>query len=632
MCGFAGFAASDPQRPVEGALARRMASRLAHRGPDGEGLISVPGCAMAHQRLAIIDLSERGAQPMSNEDGAIWIVFNGEIYNHVELRRELETRHPFHSESDTEVILHLYEDQGPACVKRLRGMFAFALWDSLNGRLLLARDRLGKKPLHYRIGPEGIAFASEIPSLLASGEARAFDSSTLGAYLCLGYIPAPATGLEGILRLPAGCTLTYEKGRADLKPYWAVPIPPPSTPLGVPEPAEVAREVLPLLEESVRIRLRSDVPVGVFLSGGLDSSIVAALAARHVAGRLKTFTVVFPEAGWDESATARETAEAIGSDHHEIRVEARAAEALPALIRLAGEPLADSSLVAVHRLSEAVRGEVKVALSGDGGDEVFLGYDRYRAHRLAETWRLVPGPARRVASAAVGVLPGARERRNFLGRASRFLAAAGEDAFVRNDRWICRFAPERLREIVTREAAGKIPRDPLAPVHRLYREARKTSPLDAVARADLALWLADDVLRKVDIGSMACALEVRSPLLDQEVVEAVASIPAAVRMPRARSKEVLKACARGLVPPAVLSGRKAGFSLPVDLWLRGGPLRDLAHDVILSRAARSRGVIRPQAAERLLGEHESGAANHDEAIWTLMVLEIFLEEVVDSAP
>jgi asparagine synthase (glutamine-hydrolysing) len=631
MCGLAGYASSDPAAPGDGALARAGSAALAHRGPDGEGWVALPGCALAHRRLAIVDLSERGAQPMANEDASLRIVFNGEIYNHVELRRDLEPRHPFRSASDTEVILHLYEERGPEAIGALRGMFAFALWDAGKRRLLLARDRLGVKPLHYRETRDGIAFASEIPALLAMGAPREFDKTILGTYLALGYVPAPETAFAGIRRLEAGSLLLYEGGRSSVRRYWSPPIPEAASAAGRPRPgtvAEAAREILPILEESVRIRLRSDVPVGVFLSGGLDSSIVAALAARLAPRPLRTFTVVFDESGYDESGVARATAAAIGSDHSEIRVEARAAEALPALIRRLGDPLADSSLIAVHRLSEAVRREVKVALSGDGGDEVFLGYDRYRAHRLAERWRRLPALARRTAAASVAALPGVRGRRNLAGRAGRFLAAAGADPFAANDRWLCRFHPDDLDGVLTPEARALIPADPLRPLHDLYTAVPGLAPLDVVARADLGLWLPEDVLRKVDGASMACALEVRSPLLDQEVVENAASIPAAVRMPGSRGKEILRACARGLVPRSVLSGRKAGFGLPVDRWLRSGPLRDLAFDALTPPSARSRAYILPDLPRRLLEEHQAGRANHDEALFSLLVLEIFLRDVV----
>jgi asparagine synthase (glutamine-hydrolysing) len=626
MCGIAGAAAADPAAPGDAAAVRRMVGRLAHRGPDGEGVEGFAGCALGHRRLAVIDLSPRGAQPMANEDGTVWVVFNGEIYNHVELRRGLEARHAFRSASDTEVLVHLYEEKGPGLVRSLRGMFAFALWDARRRRLILARDRLGKKPIHYRADASGIAFASEIPALLAAGGAAGFDPSCLGTYLCLGYVPAPATALAGIRRLPAGSVLTYEAGKIEIGRYWSPPVPARE---GGPAPAthrEAARAVLPVLEEAVRLRLRSDVPVGVFLSGGLDSGLVAALAARHAGGPLRTFTVVFDEAGYDESSRARQTARAVASDHHEIRVEARAAEALPALVRGMGEPFADSSLVAVHRLSEAVGREVKVALSGDGGDEVFLGYDRYRAHALAERWLRRSALARRAAGAVVEALPGARGRRNLAGRAVRLLSAAGEDPFTRNDRWVCRFAPGRLDEILTGDAVAALRDDPLRPLHDLYAETPELDPLDTIVRADQALWLPEDVLRKVDAASMAFGLEVRSPLLDHEFVEAACAVPASIRMRGTRAKKVLRSCARGLVPEGVRNGRKAGFGLPVDRWLRSGPLGDLARDLLLAPSARTRGILRTEAVARLLDEHASGRANHDEAIWTLLVLETFLRE------
>jgi len=631
MCGIAGFASRDTEAPADEAAARKMIERLRHRGPDGEGTKGMPGCALGHTRLAVIDPGPRGAQPMTNEDGTLWVVFNGEIYNHVEIRRDLSGRHELRSSCDTEVILHLYEDHGIGALDRLRGQFAFALWDAPRRTLLLARDRLGKKPLHYWAGPRGLLFASEIPALLAAGAPRAVDWPALGTYLCLGYVPAPGTALRGIRRLPAGSALTYHGGEIRETKYWRPPFPGPE-PAPPVAPAEIAERIRPLLEESVRIRLRSDVPLGVFLSGGLDSTLVAAMAARATSGRLRTFTVSFDEEGYDESAPARETAEAIGSEHGEIKVESRAAEALPSLIRLMGEPFADSSLVAVHRLSRAVRGEVKVALSGDGGDEVFLGYDRYRAHRLAERWRRLPALARGAAMAAAAALPGGRGRRNLAGRAERFVRSAGEDPLAANDRWTCRFLPAELPALLTPEAASALPADPLSPLHDLYREGSGLPALDVAARADLALWLPEDVLRKVDAASMACGLEVRSPLLDQDLVDCVASLPAAHRMPRTRGKEILRACARRILPARIVNRKKAGFGLPVDRWLRGAQLGPFARETLGSAAARSRGIFAPGAASRLLDEHASGAANHDEAIWTLLVWEIFMRDVVDAGP
>lgn len=629
MCAIAGSVPSDSTAPGDAELVGRMARRLAHRGPDGQGVRALQGCALGHARLAIIDLSERAAQPMANEDESLWLVCNGEIYNHIELRRELEGRHEFRSGSDCEVILHLYEEAGDRVVERLRGMFAFALWDVRRRRLLVVRDRVGKKPVYYRESPAGIDFASEIPALLEAGGALRFDHSTLSTYLALGYIPAPATGVEGIRRLEAGSLLVYEEGAARISRWWSPPLPAAGEGAGA-TPASEAGRFLALLEESVALRLRSDVPVGVFLSGGIDSAIVAALAAKLSPEPVRTFTVVFEESGYDESVRAAETARAVGSVHSEIRVVADAASNLPALIRGAGEPFADSSLVAVHGLSRAVAAEVKVALSGDGGDELFLGYDRYRAHRLAERWARLPAAARSAATAAAGAFPGARGRRNIVGRAARFVDAASGEPLGRNDRWICRFHPSEAPELLTEEAAALQPPDPLAALHHLYSEVPEEDPLDAVARADVALWLPEDVLRKVDTASMACSLEVRSPLLDQRIVEAASRLPARVRMPGTRGKEILRHCARRLLPARSRRAPKRGFGLPLDLWLRRGRLGQLARDTLGSESFRSRGLFRQGAAERLLDAHASGEANHDEAIWTMMVLEIFLREVIDG--
>ncbi|MBI3449187.1 MAG: asparagine synthase (glutamine-hydrolyzing) [Acidobacteria bacterium] len=631
MCGIAGVASADASAPGDGARAAAGSLALAHRGPDGSGMTALPGCALAHRRLAILDLSDRAAQPMASADGRHVIVFNGEIYNHVELRRDLERRHPYRSTSDTETILHLYAEKGLEALALLRGMFALAIWDTVERRLVLARDRLGKKPIHYAESAERILFASEIPALFAMGVPRRFDPSALGPYLALGYVPAPATAIEGVKRLGAGSVLVYEKGHATVSRYAKAPgtaaAPPGAAPASA---AEAARRLRPLLDESVRVRLRSDVPIGVFLSGGLDSSIVAAIAARESGPTLDTFTVVFDETGYDESKAARETARFLGTTHHEIRVAADAAAALPALIRRLGEPLADSSLVAVQRLSEAVRGHVKVALSGDGGDEVFLGYDRYRAHRLAARWKRLPALARRTARASIAALPGARGRRNVAGRAGRFLAAAEASPFDANDRWICRFHPADQPALLTPEGRNAVAGDPLAAFHSRYDRPSALSALDAVAGADLEVWLPDDVLRKVDGASMGSALEVRSPLLDHELVAAAVAIPAEVRMPGSRGKAILRECARGLVPESILTAPKSGFGLPVDRWLRAGSFRDLARDLLTSPLARLGAWVHPSAPRRLLDEHEAGTANHDEPIFTLLVLEIFLREVVEG--
>jgi len=627
MCGIAGFATRDPRAPGNPELVRRMTARLAHRGPDGEGVHALEGCTLGHTRLAVIDPGPTGAQPMTNEDGTIWVSFNGEIYNHVELRRDLEARHTFRSACDTEVIVHLYEERGVDALRLLRGQFAIALWDAGRRRLLLARDRLGKKPLHYRMGPDGIHFASEIPALLAAGAERDVDLGVMGTYLRLGYIPAPLTPFRSIRRLRAGSSLVFDAGSALEAGFWSAPLPSGEEGAG---PAEIAERVRPVLEEAVRIRLRSDVPLGVFLSSGLDSTVVAAMASRASAGRLRTYTVSFGEGDYDESEPARETARLLGSDHREIEVKPRAAEELPALVRIMGEPFADSSLVAVHLLSKAVRDDVKVALSGDGGDEIFLGYDRYRAHRLAERWRKLPALARGAARAAVAALPGPRGRRNLAGRAGRFIRAASEDPLAANDRWACRIAPEAAAAMLTPEAAALQPEDPLEPLHRLYAEARGRPPLEAAARADIALWLAEDVLRKVDYASMACGLEVRSPLLDHELVDQVASVPAAARMPHGRGKEILRALARELVPARIVSRRKAGFGLPVDRWLREGEFAAFARETLTSAAARGRGIFAAGAAEGLLDEHAAGRANHDEAIWTLLAFEIFMRDVAEA--
>jgi asparagine synthase (glutamine-hydrolysing) len=655
MCGLAGLAGADPTASP-GADARAdiavMLSTLAHRGPDGEGIRVLPGAALGHRRLAIIDLSDRGAQPMplrcarlggrGDDDPRVWVVLNGEIYNHRELRADLENRgHTFHSGSDTEAVLHLYEERGADCVLDLRGMFAFALWDAVERRLLLARDRLGKKPLYYRLGPGGIAFASEMKALAAlaraRGESSEADHAALRRYLALKYVPGPGTAIRGILKLPPASILTYASGRAQISSYWSLPE--AAIEGRTVDRERLSEELRETVRESVALRMRSDVPLGLFLSGGLDSAIIASCMTALVrdgvhAGPIRTFTVDFKEADYGELRQASEVARALGTEHHEIPIRptaAQTADILPDLAAKLDQPFADSSAVAVYHLAREVRHHVTVALSGDGGDELFLGYDRYRAHRLAGRLGAsiaATGVTGRLSRALAAALPGAPGRRNLAGRARRFLAAAGLTPLERNDAWITCLDPA-LAASVAPGLCG--PEDPLDAIHAAYGGGQTGDPGEALLasqRADLLVWLPDDILHKADAACMAHSLESRAPLLDHRVVELAMRIPVSLKLRAGRGKAILRdAFARDL-PVGVIRRRKAGFGLPLDHWLRH-ELAGYCRDLLLDSRTLSRGIFSREGIETILRDHVKGRENREDAIWALVMLEHWFRSALD---
>ncbi len=661
MCGLAGLTLPPGSRPAPEARAEvsLMLQTLAHRGPDGSGLAALDGIVLGHRRLAIIDRSERSAQPMRLRcaQGApeVWIVCNGEIYNHVELRAELEARgHRFHSDGDTEVILHLYEERKEGCAIPLRGMFAFALWDAPARRLLLARDRLGKKPLYYREMGGAIAFASEIKALLALSRARGepidVDADAVRSYLALKYVPGPGTAVRGIRRLPPGHLMLREGGRSALRPYWQLPEARASLEPGDEGPLAAdddrvalaqRREMEALVEairESVRIRMRSDVPLGLFLSGGLDSGIIAALMARHATATgasLRTFTVSFDRADYDELAAARSMARALGTRHEEIALRLTPAGTVDRLSDLAwhlDQPFADSSAVAVHHLAREVRRHVTVALSGDGGDEVFLGYDRYRAHRLADRCGgALTRWAARVGSPLVRAVPLAPAgRRNLKGRALRFLDACALPRAARNDAWVtCYDGPLAAAVLTPDFRRATAAHEPLGRLHEAYgRDGGGT--IESIQRADLLVYLPDDILHKADLASMMHGLEMRAPLLDHLVVERAMKIPTALKLgPEGPGKRVLRRAFEGIDPAPALAGRKAGFGIPLDHWLRS-ELHGWCRDVLLDPASLGRGIVTRVGVETLLAEHRAGKANREDALWALVMLEHWYRAVHDA--
>ncbi|MHB8420481.1 MAG: asparagine synthase (glutamine-hydrolyzing) [Myxococcales bacterium] len=614
MCGITGYL-GGARPPLAAALAS-----LRHRGPDGQGLwegeLAGQQAGLAHARLAVIDLSPAGRQPMETADGKLRLVFNGEIYNFRELRRELERLgHAFRTQSDTEVILVGYRQWGDAVVSHLRGMFAFALYDSHAQRALLARDRLGIKPLYYQALPGSLRFASEAKGVLAMlPERPAADPYALRDYLTYLYVPYPRSIWQGLAQLPPAHVLVWESGRARLDRYWRLPAPEPA----VADERELALELRALLEETVRLHLASDVPLGAFLSGGLDSTTLVALMARQTSKRVKTFCMTFaPDAGlYDEREYARAVADAYGTDHTEIPVEPDLTELLPHAIAHFDEPFGNPTSLLVDRLSQKTREHVTVALAGDGGDECFLGYPRYQGAAAAELYRWLPEPLRRAAAGRLApLIPESTRGRHSLRRAREFLQAGilpPDEAYAR---WVTYFTAEEQEALLDPEILEATrDYDPYAHLRSQIPASGGThrSLVDSCQAVDLATFLPGNLLTYSDRMSMAHGLEVRVPFCDHVLVERLARLPASVKMPFGRTKALLRRAVADLLPEKVRRRPKLGFNPPVGVWIDQG----------LGLLARGREppFLRPGALAGLVREHRSGARDRSLAIWSLLAL------------
>lgn len=626
MCGIAGFLASRPEVAPDRDAVERMCAGIAHRGPDDDGILVDGPAVLGHRRLSIIDLSPEAAQPMVSEDERIAVVVNGEIYNFQELREELEGKgHRFRSRSDSEVTVHLYEEEGPDFVKRLRGMFALALWDGSEQRLVLARDRFGKKPLFYHMAPGGLYFCSEVQAMAASNIfPRDPDPDAIDAYLALQYVPAPLSAYRGVRKLEPGHVAVCRPGQEpQSSPYFELRY---DRIDGRPLP-ELAAELRRHIEEAVRLRLVSDVPLGAFLSGGIDSSLVVAFMARASDRPVKTFSIGFPSKDHSELDFARKTAEFYATEHHEMVVEPDMVSVVPHLVRHYGEPYGDTSAVPTWYLSEFTRKHVTVALSGDAGDEGFAGYNRYRYARAARMLRRLPAPLPRAISALMGRIPVSS-----LQPVRDFGRRLMEPEEVRYLGLIAHFPHDDRLALYSHDMAQRYRNDPVA---RRFRELLEASSApDAVGRLldlDVRTYLPDDILVKVDIASMAHALEVRCPLLDQEVMTFAASIPSDMKMKGlSAGKRVLREAVKDLLPPGILQRRKRGFALPIDRWMRED-LAPMARDLLLDRTAAGRGLFDPGAVERLLQDHARGESRGLQ-IWNLVMLEQWFRMYIDGRP
>jgi asparagine synthase (glutamine-hydrolysing) len=620
MCGITGIAFADPRRPASRPLLQRMCDVMRHRGPDDEGFHLSPGVGLGMRRLSIIDLAG-GHQPISNEDGTVHVVLNGEIYNYQALRPELEAKgHVFRTHSDTEVIVHLYEEQGEACVEALRGMFAFALWDAKHQRLLLARDRLGKKPLHYALLKDRLLFASEMKSILADAEVpRAIDPFALDQFLTFEYVPGERTMFRAIRRLLPGHRLVWEQGRLRTAMYWHLPVT-PQPGRRVEEWCEALREEL---KEAVRLRLISDVPLGVLLSGGIDSATIVALMRQVSTGTIRTFSIGFEDQSYNELSYARLVAERFGTTHQEFLVRPDAAGLIDRLVTHFDEPFGDVSAIPTFLVCEMARRHVTVALGGDGGDELFGGYDAYLAQRIASAYERLPSVVRGLWEPAIRGLRPTAQKKGLINRAKRFLEAFEHPAAIGHGRWMAFLSTAEKAQLYTpafrAQLGGTTGYEPFVTLNQRFAH------LDPMARAmavDCLSYLPDDILVKVDRMSMATSLEVRAPLLDHRVVELASTMPSTLKIRGGRTKWILREAMRGLVPAAVLNKPKQGFSLPVKNWLRH-ELKDLLLATLAPQRLQRHGYIEPVVVGRWVREHLDGRVNHAHRLWCLMMLELW---------
>jgi asparagine synthase (glutamine-hydrolysing) len=625
MCGICGIAAPYSSEPVSPALLRAMCRTIVHRGPDDEGIFTKPRVGLGARRLSIIDLAG-GHQPLSNEDGSIWISHNGEVYNFPELREELIGHgHNFLTRTDTETIVHAYEQWGEDFVRRLRGMFAFSLWDEKAQRILLVRDRLGIKPLYYTLlDDRSLVFGSELKAILAHPRvSRDIEPKALDLFLTFEYIPAPLTIFRGIHKLPAGHWLSYKDGRVEVKKYWDIE--------AVAEPQErtlpeIMDRLFDLLKESVKLRLVSDVPLGAFLSGGIDSSTIVGLMRELGASPLKTFSIGFEETSYNELPYARRAAERFGTEHEEFIIEPKALELTEKLIRHLDEPFGDFSIFPTFLVSQMSRPHVKVILSGDGGDEIFGGYEHYQAQKVASCGavRLAGG----LASPLINRLPPAAKKKGAWNKLQRFLQGFEHGAENRHLRWmmfLSRRDKSGLYSAAFQEMLGGIEEACRRPPFLEVFE--KMPAFDAVTGElylDLKTYLADDIMVKVDRMSMAASLEAREPLLDHKLVEFMFGLNGRLKLHGLTTKWIFKKTMERLLPRENIYRPKEGFSIPIKHWLRG-ELRELMQDHLREKRIEEAGFFNPEPVQRMMAAHLAGRKNYSHQLWALLVFEIWRE-------
>ena len=629
MCGICGIAKLNNDDQMDRTILERMNRRLDHRGPDGEGFFCAKSIMLGMRRLSIIDLAT-GDQPISNEDETVWVIQNGEIYNYRVIRAELEKKgHIFRTESDTEVIVHAYEEYGERCVDHFLGMFALAVWDANHERLFVARDRLGIKPLYYWIGHGQFVFASELKALLAHPEVpRDVDLTALDLFLSLEYVPGPRTIFEGIFKLQPGHSLILQNGDLTLRRYWDIPE------LELPESMEACREILyALMQDAVKQHLVSDVPLGAFLSGGLDSSTVVALMSLELPRKVETFSIGFEDDSYNELAYARAVAERFGTEHHEEVLKLEPGDSVEELICQFDEPFGDFSIFPTYLVSRMARRSVKVVLSGDGGDEVFGGYDTYIAQSLDGYYRKLPASLRKdLIPRWMARIPPQQAKKGAINKAKRFVEGSEREGSLQHVRWMT-FTHEADKQALYRPWL----RDRLheAALEAVFEDHFKASErfggAGRLQYVDIKTYLVDDILTKVDRMSMAASLEARVPLLDHRVVEFAVNLPSRMKVSRGKTKIILRNIMKDTLPRSVLNKPKQGFSIPIKHWL-GTSLKPMMTDLLSADCVRSRGYFEPETVTRWMTEHLEGRANHSHRLWALMVLELWQSNIPHSMP
>ena len=618
MCGIAGFANSDGS-PADLCSIRRMTATLGHRGPDGDGFYCQGGVALGHRRLAIVDV-DSGVQPMSNEDGSVWVTYNGEVYNEPTIReRMLKLGHKYRTHCDTESIVHLYEERGGDFVDDLNGMFALAIWDEPRGRLVLARDRMGQKPLYYAVTDRGgLVFGSEAKAVLTHPDVpRRINPSGLARYLFYEYLPATHSIWGGVQKLLPGHSLIWEGGRARIHRYYEPPIRGDN-----PEPfEEAAADYWTRFRGAVARHCRSDVPLGVFLSGGIDSSSVAAAVRESEPGRsIRTFSIGFDDPSFDESAQARAVAAYLKTDHHEQVFSARQVfDLLPEVASWLDEPFGDASILPTHLLSRFARTEVTVALGGDGADELMAGYPTFSVERASDLYGRMPRVAQNLIRRGVDQIPVDHRNLSFDFKLKQFLRGAGEPPALAHQRWLGSFSKREIDRLLVDQPEVDVEAEHLARSERFF-DVR--DPLGSSLALYQNSYLPDDILTKVDRASMACGLEVRAPFLDVELVEFLARLPTHYLRHRGVSKRLLKRAATGHLPDSIIHRSKKGFGIPVARWLRG-PLAPMLSSMLDPGRIASQGLFRPEEVTRIVQEHQAGTRDHRKPLWTLLMFQLW---------
>lgn len=621
MCGIAGIYSLDGQRRLTPGVVEAMCQKIVHRGPDDQGTYANERAQIGMRRLSIIDLAG-GHQPIHNEDRSVQVVFNGEIYNFRELRKELEgLGHTFYTHTDTECIVHAYEQFGTDCFARFRGMFGIAILDLRQQKLVLGRDRLGKKPLYYTTTRDGVlAFASELKCLfeVPGFEARVSNQATQD-YFALGYVPEPATIYENVFKLPPAHCMVVAGGRTTLQRYWT----PAFEPKWDLDETQLTERLVEQLEDAVRVRLVSDVPFGAFLSGGIDSSVVAVLMARNLSAPVKTFTIGFKEAAFNELPDARAVADHIGSDHHELIVEANAVTMLQDLVWYFDEPFGDSSSLPTYLVSKLAAGHVKMVLSGDGGDELFAGYERYRKYARLEAVRRgslgLAGPLLRLAGA---VVPGPRGFR--MGRVGQRLSQPFPDRYLSG---VALNTRDDLAMLLRPEVGDM---DPFGRVRHHFGRNDVHSDMERILSGDMATYLTDDIMVKVDRMTMATSIESRAPLLDHQLIDFAARVPFEYKLRDGTGKYLLKQAAKQLLPASVMQKRKQGFAIPVAKWLRHD-LRELLLDTLSDRRFKERGIFNERGVRACVDAHLSGKRDYSEQLWLMLTYEMWARRFLEPS-